>query len=83
MGAFQRRVNLCHMQVQELKSVVTSLFQAVNAHRFRDVAANIRAIVIEGIGSWIALNPTDFLQDTYLKYLAWALNDRVSSSLSP
>jgi hypothetical protein len=78
VAAFQRTLNLCHRQVQELKSVVTSLFQAVSAHRFRDVAPDIRAIVIRGIGDWIALHPTDFLQDTYLKYVAWALSDIVS-----
>ncbi len=83
MAAFQRTVNLCHRQVQELKTVVTSLFQAVSAHRFRDVAPDIRAVVIEGIGSWIALHPTEFLQDTYLKYVAWALSDRVSDSTLP
>lgn len=36
----------------------------------------IRGIVIESIGSWIAELPTEFLADTYLKYLGWALSDQ-------
>jgi hypothetical protein len=83
VAAFQRTLSTCHRQVQELKGVVASLFQAVSAHRFRDVAPDIRAVVIQGIGSWICLHPTDFLQDNYLKYVAWALSDRVRRILAP
>lgn len=36
----------------------------------------IRAIVIESIGAWVVALPTEFLADTYLKYLAWALSDK-------
>jgi cohesin complex subunit SA-1/2 len=32
--------------------------------------------VIESIGRWIAELPTEFLADTYLKYLGWALSDK-------
>jgi cohesin complex subunit SA-1/2 len=42
----------------------------------RDVDDGIRAIVIESIGHWIAELPTEFLADTYLKYLGWALSDK-------
>lgn len=55
----------------------------MSAHRFRDVAPDIRAIVIQGIGTWICLNPTDFIDDQYLKYLAWALSDRVCFPNTP
>lgn len=42
----------------------------------RDVSDEIRAIVIEAIGSWVVALPSEFLSDSYLKYLAWALSDR-------
>lgn len=42
----------------------------------RDVSDEIRAIVIESIGTWVIALPTEFLADTYLKYLAWALSDK-------
>ena len=53
------------------------LAQGVAAHRFRDISGEIRALVISGLGSWIAAHPAAYLQDMYLKYIAWALSDRV------
>jgi hypothetical protein len=44
---------------------------------YRDVYLEIRALVIRSIGSWVAADPTHFLVDAYLKYLGWALSDRV------
>jgi len=32
--------------------------------------------VIEAIGGWVVALPSEFLSDSYLKYLAWALSDR-------
>jgi hypothetical protein len=43
----------------------------------RDCADDIRATVIEGIGHWIRSYPSAFLSDQYLKYIAWALSDKV------
>lgn len=54
-----------------------ALVQGVAAHRFRDISGEIRALVISGLGSWIAAHPAAYLQDMYLKYIAWALSDRV------
>lgn len=44
----------------------------------RDVGPEIRAVVIELIGGWVASLPATFMADAYLKYIAWALSDRVS-----
>jgi hypothetical protein len=49
----------------------------VTTHRSRDVAPEIRAATVEGLGAWICACPADFLTDTYLKYIGWALSDRV------
>lgn len=37
----------------------------------------MRATAIEGIGGWVRLHPGAFLTDQYLKYIAWALSDKV------
>ena len=37
----------------------------------------IRAIVISAVGEWIAALPETFLADAHLKYLGWALSDKV------
>lgn len=53
------------------------LVQGVFANRFRDVSEEIRATAIGGIGEWVKALPSVFLQDQYLKYLAWAMSDKV------
>lgn len=60
--------DISHLQV---------VFEAVAAHRFRDVSNEVRSVVIVGVGNWIELLPSMFLSDAYLKYLAWALSDKV------
>ncbi len=77
MASFQKVIERSHSQVTSLKASVNNIFQAVSAKRFRDVAPDIRALVIEGIAHWTTSLPADFLQDQYLKYVAWALSDRV------
>ncbi|DBA75127.1 hypothetical protein WJX77_008338 [Trebouxia sp. C0004] len=76
MASFQKVIERSHSQVTSLKASVNNIFQAVSAKRFRDVAPDIRALVIEGIAHWTTSLPADFLQDQYLKYVAWALSDR-------
>ena len=46
-------------------------------HRYRDVDPEIRMACIRAIGSWIVSYPSLFLQDLYLKYIGWTLNDKV------
>jgi hypothetical protein len=54
-----------------------ALFDSVAAHRFRDVSEEVRTTVIEAVGQWIVLRPATFLDDKYLKYIGWALSDKV------
>jgi len=54
----------------------------VVSQRFRDVSDEIRAVVISGLGDWVFAHPADYLQDVYLKYIGWALSDRVPAPAS-
>jgi hypothetical protein len=47
----------------------------------RDVSPPIRALVISSFGQWIKIGPATFLSDVYLKYLGWALSDRVRGTM--
>ncbi|WIA41354.1 hypothetical protein OEZ86_004947 [Tetradesmus obliquus] len=75
-AALRRTLDRCHARVEDLRNFRSVTFTGVFSHRFRDVDDGIRAIVIESIGCWIAELPTEFLADTYLKYLGWALSDK-------
>lgn len=51
-------------------------FVSVFVHRFRDVDPSVRALSGQKLGQWMLHYPHLFLQDSYLKYLGWMLNDR-------
>lgn len=48
-------------------------------HRYRDVDPEIRMSCIKSLGIWVVSYPSFFLQDIYLKYLGWTLNDKVAN----
>lgn len=52
-------------------------FDRLFMHRYRDVDSDIRVSCIRSLGVWILSYPSLFLQDLYLKYLGWTLNDKV------
>jgi cohesin complex subunit SA-1/2 len=79
--AFRRIVDQSHRRAASLKDHIDNIFQSVFSHRFRDVSADIRVSVIEAVGGWMKLLPSIFLSDQYLKYLAWALSDKVCRSI--
>eukprot|EP00041_Stephanoeca_diplocostata_P021800 m.514983 g.514983 ORF g.514983 m.514983 type:complete len:1356 (-) comp21916_c0_seq2:2344-6411(-) len=52
------------------------IFSGVIMNRYRDTSEDIRQITIEELGNWVHELPSLFLDDTYLKYLGWAINDK-------
>ena len=48
--------------------------------RCRDTQAAVRADVVQAVGAWTAACPGHFMQDRYLRYLAWGMADRVRTS---
>lgn len=57
------------------------IFQRLFVHRYRDIDPDIRMSCIESLGVWVLSYPSLFLQDLYLKYLGWTLNDKVSCNI--
>lgn len=51
-------------------------------HRYRDVDPEVRMSCIKSLGIWVVSYPSLFLQDIYLKYLGWTLNDKVIYNFS-
>ncbi|XP_055335999.1 cohesin subunit SA-2-like [Paramacrobiotus metropolitanus] len=44
--------------------------------RYRDTVSSIRELCMEEIGVWMSIYPERFVDDSYLKYLGWTLNDK-------
>lgn len=75
-----KTVDQCHEKVFTLKTEISTFFEGIFTHRFRDVDEGIRAIIITTIGKWCEELPSEYLSDMYLKYLAWAMSDRVRNA---
>ena len=62
---------------EEIKNMLTYMFKSVFVHRYRDIVPEIRSICMFEIGQWMKKYHTNFLDDTYLKYIGWTIHDKV------
>lgn len=65
-----------HEKITMAEEMMRKIFTGLFMHRYRDVDQDIRMACIEALGSWIVSYPSLFLQDLYLKYIGWTLNDK-------
>ena len=61
-----------------LHSLLKKLFASVFCHRYRDVDAELRALYLSSLSSWMSSYPSFFVLDSYLKYLGWTLFDKAA-----
>jgi len=52
-----------------------AIFDAVYAHRYRDVDPRIRVDCVSAFGTWITACPEVFFSGQYIRYLGWVLSD--------
>lgn len=78
-SVFAKQAANSRVLIGEFERYVDVLFSSVYTNRFRDVDAEVRSFVVEGLGRWMVLHPSTYLTPEYLKYLAWALSDRDAS----
>ena len=55
---------------------------SVFVHRCRDVEAIIRTECIKHLGEWMEQYPSYFLDNNYLRYIGWLLNDKVKLTVT-
>ncbi|KAJ4773048.1 Cohesin subunit SA-3 [Rhynchospora pubera] len=77
MESLNRRLKVTHERITALEKMMRKVFTGLFMHRYRDIEPEIRMSCIKALGVWIVDYPSRFLQDSYLKYLGWALNDKV------
>ncbi|KAG5044013.1 hypothetical protein JHK87_007928 [Glycine soja] len=76
VDSLKKRSSDTHDRIQLLEEMMRKIFTGLFVHRYRDIDQNIRMSCIESLGAWILSYPSLFLQDLYLKYLGWTLNDK-------
>ncbi|XP_038682109.1 sister-chromatid cohesion protein 3 isoform X3 [Tripterygium wilfordii] len=74
--SLNKRLSMTHENINTLEDMMRKIFTGLFVHRYRDVDPNIRMSCIQSLGVWILSYPSLFLQDLYLKYLGWTLNDK-------
>eukprot|EP00051_Salpingoeca_urceolata_P022542 m.369590 g.369590 ORF g.369590 m.369590 type:complete len:1435 (-) comp19988_c0_seq3:105-4409(-) len=57
---------------------VQELFRGIIVHRYRDVYEEIRRLTLSELGLWLR-ESSHLLDDQYLKYFGWSLNDKAAS----
>nr|CAD1829659.1 unnamed protein product [Ananas comosus var. bracteatus] len=77
--SLSKRLSQTHEKITAMEELMRKIFTGLFMHRYRDVDAEIRMSCIRSLGTWIASYPALFLQDLYLKYLGWTLNDKSSA----
>lgn len=61
----------------EIESMMDIIFKGVFLKRYRDVLPEIRSLCMEELGLWMKLYNSVFLNDSYLKYMGWMMNDKI------
>ncbi|KAL8530783.1 hypothetical protein ACS0TY_007719 [Phlomoides rotata] len=70
------RLSTTHEKITTMEEMMRKIFIGLFVHRYRDIDPDIRMSCIESLGVWVLSYPSLFLQDVYLKYLGWTLNDK-------
>jgi len=76
LESLNKTLSATHEKITMAEEMMRKIFTGLFMHRYRDVDPDIRIACIRAIGSWILSYPSLFLQDLYLKYLGWTLNDK-------
>lgn len=74
--SLDKRLSETHENITVIEEMMRKIFTGLFMHRYRDVDPDIRMGCIQSLGIWILSYPSLFLQDLYLKYLGWTLNDK-------
>ncbi|KAL0419961.1 UNVERIFIED_CONTAM: Sister-chromatid cohesion protein 3 [Sesamum radiatum] len=74
--SLSKRLSMTHEKITTMEEMMRKIFTGLFCHRYRDIDPDIRVSCIESLGVWVLSYPSLFLQDLYLKYLGWTLNDK-------
>lgn len=74
--SLKNRVTVTHENITMVEGMMRKIFTGLFVHRYRDIDPDIRMSCIQSLGVWIQSYQSLFLQDLYLKYLGWTLNDK-------
>ncbi|CAO3641759.1 unnamed protein product [Cunninghamella blakesleeana] len=62
-------------RLKDLDEYINDFFGSIFTHRVRDIESVIRVECIKELNLWVQLYPDHFLENQYIRYLGWFLND--------
>ena len=71
----ESQVKRLSQQREKLENLMTTWFDTVFVHRYRDVDPRIRVDCAQALGEWCTTFPDMFFEGQYLRYLGWVLSD--------
>jgi cohesin complex subunit SA-1/2 len=71
----EAKVKEASAEIENINVYLTSWFDTVFIHRYRDVDAKIRTDCVRALGEWVVLFPDHFFDGAFLRYLGWVLSD--------
>ncbi|KAK4785211.1 hypothetical protein SAY86_001900 [Trapa natans] len=78
LESLNKRLTSTHDKITVIEEMMRKIFTGLFVHPYRDIDPSIQMSCIELLGVWISSYTSLFLQDLYLKYLGWTLNDKES-----
>ncbi|XP_053733289.1 cohesin subunit SA-2 isoform X1 [Synchiropus splendidus] len=78
LRTLRERITRLQENKAEVEGMMDVVFKVVFLKRYRDIHPEIRCICMEEFGVWLKTYSSVFLNDSYLKYLGWALYDKVA-----
>ncbi|XP_030056490.1 cohesin subunit SA-2 isoform X2 [Microcaecilia unicolor] len=76
LDQLEKKKEELEMKHLEIQTMINAVLKGIFLQRYRDVVPDIRALCIEEMGVWMKMCPHMFLNDSYLKYIGWMLNDK-------
>jgi len=77
--ALGQRINEVEESIENLWELIEGIYSGESTHRYRDVSYVIRQLACESLGKFVCLVPSKMMEDKYLKYIGWLLNDKDAS----
>ena len=79
LSAIQALQNKSQQSYDHYNNLVNTIFNTIFVHRHKDHFSVIRSCCAFYLGQFISVDPHQFMEDTYLKYLGWLANDKFVS----
>lgn len=74
-SSYSKQKEMFSKAIIDTNKLVVSIFTSIFVHRFKDSHDSIRVVCGTKLTDWMLSDPSQFIQDEYLKYIFWMTYD--------